>query len=57
MLDLKSAGADDHQRIVVIEDIPGDEELGKAITFLSVTTSVLMFSHRNQWLEQFRVAA
>ena len=57
MLDLKSAGADDHQRIVVIEDTPGDEEVGKAITFLSVTTSVLLFSHRNQWLEQFRLAA
>lgn len=57
MLDLKSAGADEHQRIVVIEDMPGDEELGKAITFLSVTTSVLLFSHRTQWLERFRLAA
>lgn len=57
MLDLKSAGADEHQRVVVIEDIPGDGELGKAITFLSVTTSVLMFSHRAQWLEKFRLAA
>lgn len=57
MLDLKSAGAGEHQRIVVIEDIPGDDELGKAITFLGVTTSVLLFSHRNQWLEQFRLAA
>lgn len=57
MLDLKSAGADDNQRIVVIEDTPGDEELGKAITFLSVTTSVLMFSRRDKWLEQFRLAA
>lgn len=56
MLDLKSAGADEHQRIIVIEDIPGDEELGKAITFLSVTTSVLLFSHRAQWLERFRRA-
>lgn len=53
MLDLKSAGADEHQRIVVIEDIPGDEELGKAMTFLSVTTSVLLFSHRAQWLSRF----
>lgn len=57
MLDLKSAGADEYQRIVVIEDLPGDEELGKAITFLSVTTSVLLFSHRAQWLEQFRQTA
>jgi hypothetical protein len=57
MLDLKSAGADDHQRIVIIEDCAGDDELGKAITFLSVTTSVLMFSHRTQWLNQFLVAA
>ena len=57
MLDLKSAGADEHQRIVILEDIPGDEELGKAITFLSVTTSVLLFSHREQWLERFRLAA
>jgi len=57
MLDLKSAGADEHQRIVVVEDIAGDEELGKAVTFLSVTTSVLLFSHRNQWLGQFRQAA
>lgn len=57
MLDLKSAGADDHQRIVVIEDMPDDAELGKAITFLSVTTSVLLFSHRSQWREQFRLAA
>jgi hypothetical protein len=57
MLDLKSAGADEHQRIVVIEDIPGDQELGKAITFLSVTTSVLLFSHRAQWLDHFRHAA
>ena len=57
MLDLKSAGADEHQRIVVIEDIPGDQELGKAMTFLSVTTSVLLFSRRAQWLERFRRTA
>ncbi|OHC65357.1 MAG: hypothetical protein A2040_06815 [Rhodocyclales bacterium GWA2_65_19] len=57
MLDLKSAGSDEDQRIVVVEDIPGDEELGKAITFLSVTTSVLLFSHRKQWLERFGRAA
>ncbi len=57
MLDLKSAGADQYQRIVVIEDIPGDKELGKAVTFLSVTTSVLLFSHRAQWLQRFGEAA
>jgi hypothetical protein len=57
MLNLKSAGADEHQRIVVIEDIPGDQELGKAMTLLSVTTSVLLFSHRAQWLDHFRRAA
>lgn len=57
MFDLKSAGADEHQRIVVFEDILGDQELGKAMTFLSVTTSVLLFSHRAQWLDHFRRAA
>jgi hypothetical protein len=57
MLDLKSAGVDDHQRLVVIEDLPNDKELGKAVTFLSVTTSVLLFSRRDQWLNKFRIAA
>jgi hypothetical protein len=57
MLDLKSAGINDHQRLVVIEDLPNDEELGKAVTFLSVTTSVLLFSHKDQWLPTFRKVA
>lgn len=57
MLDLKSAGAEDGQRIVIVEDMPGDEELGKAATLLSYTAMVLLFSHRTQWLPRFRIAA
>lgn len=53
MFDLKSAGAAEPQRIVILEDMPGDDELGKAITFLSLTTSVLLYSHRAQWLSRF----
>lgn len=57
MLDLKSAGAEEGQRIVVVEDIPGDDELGKAATLLSYTATVLLFSHRAQWLPRFHIAA
>ena len=39
------------------EDSPGDEELGKAVTLLSYTAMVLLFSHRDQWLPRFRRAA
>lgn len=53
MLDLKSAGADDDQRIVIVEDEPGDEDLGKAVTLLSYTAMVLLYSHRKQWLQRF----
>lgn len=53
MFDLKSAGAEEQQRIVILEDLPGDDELGKAITFLSLTTSVLLYSHRAHWLQRF----
>lgn len=57
MLDLKSAGADDSQRIVIVEDQPGDEELGKAVTLLGYTAMVLLYSHREQWLPRFQKAA
>lgn len=57
MFDLKSAGAEDGQRIVIVEDNPDDEELGKAITLLSYTSKVLLFSHRTQWLPRFKLAA
>ncbi len=57
MFDLKSAGAEDSQRVVVIEDQPGDEEIGKAVTLLSYTAMVLLYSHRSQWLPRFRRAA
>lgn len=57
MFDLKSAGAEDSQRIVVMEDMPGDAEVGKAITLLSYTANVLLFTHRAQWLPRFRMAA
>jgi len=57
MLDLKSAGAEDDQRIVIVEDQPGDEDLGKAITLLSYTAMVLLYSHRAQWLPRFGLAA
>ena len=57
MFDLKSAGAEEAQRIVIVEDSPGDEELGKAVTLLSYTAMVLLFSHRDQWLSRFRYAA
>ncbi|MEQ6340667.1 MAG: DUF1828 domain-containing protein [Gammaproteobacteria bacterium] len=57
MFDLKSAGAEESQRIVIVEDSPGDEELGKAVTLLSYTSIVLLFSHRDQWLPRFRRAA
>ena len=57
MFDLKSAGAEESQRIVIVEDSPGDEELGKAVTLLSYTAKVLLFSHRAQWLPRFRRAA
>lgn len=57
MFDLKSAGAEDGQRIVIVEDDPDDEELGKAVTLLSYTAKVLLFSHRDLWLPRFRCAA
>lgn len=57
MFDLKSAGAEETQRIVVMEDIPGDAEVGKAITLLSYTAMVLLYNHRAQWLPRFRSAA
>lgn len=57
MFDLKSAGAEEGQRIVIVEDNPGDEELGKAVTLLSYTAMVLLFSHRAQWLPRFQRAA
>jgi hypothetical protein len=57
MLDLKSAGAEDGQRIVVVEDQPGDEDLGKAVTLLGYTAMVLLYSRREQWLPRFRIAA
>lgn len=57
MFDLKSAGAEESQRIIIVEDTPGDEELGKAVTLLSYTAKVLLFSHRAQWLPHFRRAA
>ncbi len=57
MFDLKSAGAEESQRIVIVEDNPDDEELGKAVTLLSYTAKVLLFSHRDQWLPSFHRAA
>ena len=57
MFDLKSAGAEESQRVVIVEDSPNDEELGKAVTLLSYTAKVLLFSHRDQWLPSFRRAA
>ena len=54
MFDLKSAGAEECQRIVIVEDSSGDEELGKAVTLLSYIAMVLLFSHRAQWLPRFR---
>lgn len=57
MLDLQSAGAEDSQRIVIVEDLPGDEDLGKAVTLLGYTAMVLLYSHREQWLSRFRKAA
>ena len=57
MFDLKSAGAEDGQRIVIVEDDPDDEELGKAVTLLSYNSNVLLFSHRTQWLPRFKLAA
>ena len=56
MFDLKSAGAEENQRIVIVEDSPSDEELGKAVTLLSYTAMVLLFSHRAQWLPRFQRA-
>lgn len=52
MLDLKNAGADDKSRIIVIEDVLGDEEVGKAATLLSVCATVVYFSHMRQWATQ-----
>ncbi len=57
MFDLKSAGAEENQRIVIVEDSPDGEELGKAVTLLSHISTVLLFSHRDQWLPRFRRAA
>lgn len=57
MLDLKSAGAEDEQRIVIVEDQPNDDDLGKAVTLLSFTAMVLLYSHREQWLSRFQKAA
>jgi hypothetical protein len=57
MFDLKNAGAEDSQRIIVMEDVPDDVEVGKAVTLLSYTATVLLFSHRAQWLPRFRRAA
>ena len=57
MFDLKNAGAEDSQRIVIVEDQPDDAEIGKAVTLLSYTAMVLLYSHRTQWLERFRHAA
>lgn len=57
MFDLKSAGAEEGQRIIIMEDTLGDDELGKAVTLLSYNTNVLLFSQRYQWLSRFRQAA
>lgn len=57
MLDLQSAGAEDSQRIVIVEDQPGDEDLGKAVTLLGYTAMVLLYSHREQWLSRFQRVA
>lgn len=57
MLDLQSAGAQEEQCIVIVEDMLGDEDLGKAVTLLGYTAMVLLYSHREQWLSRFRMAA
>jgi len=57
MFDLKSAGAGEGQRVVIVEDNPGDDELGKAVTLLSYNSNVLLFSHRMQWIDRFKLAA
>jgi hypothetical protein len=57
MSDIKSAGAEDKQRIVIIEDALSDAEIGKAITLLSLAATVLLYSHRAQWLPRFQKGA
>ncbi len=49
MLDLKSAGAEDESRAIVIEDTVPDDEIGKAITLLTIASSVVYFSKLAPW--------
>lgn len=53
MLDLKNAGADDAARTVVIDDSEPDEEIGKAITLLTIACSVVYFSKLAPWARSF----
>lgn len=56
MTDLKHAGADEDTRYVVVEDDVENEEIDKAVSFLTDSATVLRFSNYNQWLERLIAA-
>lgn len=49
MLDLKSAGAEDQFRTIVIDDRSKDDELTQAVTLLTHTATVVNYSRLDNW--------
>lgn len=58
MLDLKNAGMPEASRAIVVEDVPGDDEIDNSVTLLSNAASVVYFSKFRHWAQnRFGVAA
>lgn len=52
MTDLKNAGAATHTRVVVMEGVPVDEEMPKAISLLATSAKVVAFPMLRDWVRR-----
>lgn len=52
MTDLKNAGADSGARVIVLEDVPSDPEIAKAISLLAMSATVVQFPKLRQWVQR-----
>ena len=52
MTDLKNAGAETGARVVVLQDAPGDLEMSKAISLLTMSATVVQFPRLRQWIQR-----
>lgn len=50
MTDLKNAGAESGARVVVLEDVPHDPEMPKAMSLLAMSATVVQFARLRQWV-------